>query len=217
MNRKIDVKNRFLAEKFPFLNFLSKIHIFLTFVRILPPGILSSVRYRCMKKFLTFFVLACGSYLSLPLFASPTADFSLDSLLSNLVRSEGILYTRTGSLSLSGTASSNVQTVEFSGVTLTGGVVYRTGGTLAEINSFFPSNTSLTGGTYVVSAFDGSGALLGSEQLIVDKTAPKAQKITYLDDNRNGKIDRLVIDFDEAPTGTLNLPYSTGMTVYTRK
>lgn len=170
-----------------------------------------------MKKVLAFLALACVSYLSMPLFASPTADFSIDSVLSNLVRSEGILYTRTGSLSLSGTVSSSVQMVEFSGATLTGGVVYRTGGTLAELNTFFPSTTSLTGGTYLISALDGSGVLLGSEQLVVDKTAPKAQKITYFDDNRNGKIDRLVMDFDEAPTGLLNLPYSTGMTVSTRK
>jgi hypothetical protein len=38
---------------------------------------------------------------------------------------------------------------------------------------------------------------MGSEELIVDKTQPKAQKITYFDDNHNGKIDRLTIDFDE--------------------
>lgn len=170
-----------------------------------------------MKKLLAFFILSCVSYLSIPLFASPTADFALDPILSNLIRSSGILYTRTGSLSLSGTVSPSVRTVEFSGTTLSGGVVYRTGGTLANINSFFPSNTSLSGGVYTISALDGSGILLGSEQLVVDKSAPKVQKLTYFDDNRNGKIDRIMVDFDEAPTGVLNLPYSTGMTVYTRK
>jgi hypothetical protein len=65
------------------------------------------------------------------------------------------------------------------------------------INNFFPTNTSLTDGIYNISAFDGSGISMGSEELIVDKTQPKAQKITYFDDNHNGKIDRLTIDFDE--------------------
>lgn len=46
---------------------------------------------------------------------------------------------------------------------------------------------------------------------------PKAQNITYFDLNHNGKIDQLIVDFDGALTGTLNFPYSTGMTVYTRK
>lgn len=128
-----------------------------------------------------------------------------------------MLYTRTGSLALSGTVSANVRMLEFSGTTLTGATVYRTGGTLAVINGFFPSATSLTGGTYTLSAFDGSGALLGSEWIVVDKAAPKVQKITYFDGNRNGKIDRIEVEFDEVMTGSLNLPYSTGMTVYTRK
>lgn len=107
--------------------------------------------------------------------------------------------------------------IDFSGTTSTGIAVHRTGNSLGAINSFFPSNTSLSDGTYTISALDGSGTLLGSEELIVDKTQPRAEKITYFDDDRNGKIDRLTVDFDEEIFGMPALPYSTGMTVYTRK
>lgn len=151
------------------------------------------------------------------LFASQTSDFSLNPSLSNLLQSEGIFYTRNGSLSLSGVVSQSGAVLDLSGVTSVGTPVYFSGNTLSDLNTRFSSPTSLTGGTYTISAFDGSGTLLGSEELIIDKTPPKVQKITYFDLNHNGKIDQLIVDFDEAPTGVLNLPYSTGMTVYTRK
>jgi hypothetical protein len=107
-----------------------------------------------MKKLFAFFTLIFVSYVS------PSSDFSIHSTLSNLIENGGIFYTRTGALSLTGIVSSNVQLIEFSGTTLTGGIVYKTGSTLTKINSFYPLNTSLTGGTYSVSAFDLSGALL---------------------------------------------------------
>lgn len=86
-----------------------------------------------------------------------------------------------------------------------------------SINTYFSLPTSLTGGVYDISAFDGSGGLLGSERLVIDKTLPKAQGMTYFDDNHNGKIDRLVITMDENITGTVPLPYSGGLTLSTRK
>lgn len=169
-----------------------------------------------MKRYILF-LFALFSYLTTTLFASPTLDFSLNSTVSNLIPYNGILYTRTGSLSLSGNVGPSVQLIEFSGTTLTGGIVYKTGGTLTKINSFFPSNTSLTGGTYIISAFDDSGTALWSEQLVVDKIAPRAQRITYFDVDHNGKIDGLSVDFDEPIFWIPTLPYSTGMTVYTRR
>ncbi len=170
-----------------------------------------------MKKLLAFLALTFTSYLSLPLFAFPTSDFSLDPTLSNLLQNSGIFYTRTGSISLSGTVSPSVAMIEFSGATSVGSGVYFSGNTLSDINAHFSLSTSLTGGVYTLSAFDGSGTLLGSEELVVDKTLPKAQSITYFDDNRNGKIDRLVMAMDENITGNIPLPYSGGLTLSTRK
>ena len=169
-----------------------------------------------MKRYILF-LFALFSYLTTTLFAFPTVDFSLNPIASNLIPYNGILYTRTGSLSLSGNVGPSVQLIEFSGTTLTWAMLYRTGTTLAKINSFFPSNNSLTGGTYTISAFEGSGLALWSEQLIVDKITPRAQKIKYFDLDHNGKIDQLTVDFDEPIFGTPILPYSTGMTVYTRR
>lgn len=100
-------------------------------------------------------------------------------------------------LTLSGIVSPNVSVLEFSGNTLTGAIVYFSGNTLSAMNTRFVSPTSLTGGTYTISAFDGSGVLLGSNQLIVDKIPPRAQKISYFDLDHNGKIDELTMDFDE--------------------
>ncbi len=88
---------------------------------------------------------------------------------------------------------------------------------MSDINAHFSSPTSLTGGIYTVSVFDGSGILLGSEEIIVDKTTPRVQKITYFDLDKNGKIDQLIVDFDEPIYGAPSMPYSTGITVYTRK
>lgn len=170
-----------------------------------------------MKKLLAFLALAFASYLFSPLSASPTSDFSLDPTLSNLIWNSGIFYTKTGALSLSGTVSPNVQMIEFSGVTSTGGTAYKTGGSLVEINAFFSLPASLADGTYSVSGFDGSGTLLGSEQLMVDATPPKAQSITYFDDNHNGKIDRLVMAMNEDISGNVPLPYSGSLTLSTRK
>jgi hypothetical protein len=84
------------------------------------------------------------------------------------------------------------------------------------INSFFPSNTSLTGGIYWISGMSASGDILGSEKLIVDKIAPKATSITYFDDNHNGKIDRLFIATDEIIVGTVPTPYTDYLTIETR-
>lgn len=170
-----------------------------------------------MKKLFIFLTLVFVSSLSTSLFALPTSDFSLNSISSNLVQSSGILYTRTGSLSLSGTVSPSVVVIEFSGADSVGNPVYFSGNTLLDINGHFPLSTSLTGGVYSINALDGSGVLLGSEELVIDKTAPKAQSITYFDDNRNGKIDRLVMMMDENMSGNVPLPYSGSLTLSTRK
>lgn len=49
-----------------------------------------------------------------------------------------------------------------------------------------------------------------------DTTPPKAQSITYFDDNRNGKIDRLLLLMDEPIFGPISTPYSTGIAINTR-
>lgn len=195
--------------------FLSKINIFLIIRRIF--FLIISKSIGIMKKLLAFLALTFSSHISVSLFALPTSEFSLDPVSSNLVQSEGILYTKTGSLSLSGTVSPSVVAIEFSGTTSIGDGVYFSGNTLSDINAHFPLSTSLTGGVYSINALDGSGALLGSEELVIDKTAPKAQSITYFDDNRNGKIDRLVMAMDENINGNVPLPYSGSLTLSTRK
>lgn len=143
--------------------------------------------------------------------------FSIDPIRSGLRSYNGVLYTKSGSLALTGTVDPSVSTVVFLGTTSTGGIVYATGATLGAINARYPSNASLTGGTYVISGLSLLGIVLGSETLIVDKSAPKINSITYFDDNHNGRLDRLTISTDETLTGTLYLPYSTGMTIYTRR
>ena len=87
--------------------------------------------------------------------------------------------------------------IVFSGATTTGVRVYTTGSSLSQINARFSGVTSLTGGIYSISAYNPSSELLGSEQLVIDKATPKAQKITYFDLDHNGKIDQLTVDFDE--------------------
>lgn len=49
-----------------------------------------------------------------------------------------------------------------------------------------------------------------------DITPPKAQSITYFDDNHNGKIDRLLLTTDEPILGPIATPYSTGIAINTR-
>lgn len=169
-----------------------------------------------MKKTILCIALGCALSFFASLFALPSSDFSLYPAASKLRSYDGIFYTKTGALSLSWMASENVRMIQFSGSTLTGALVYKTGSSFATINSFFPSNTSLTGGVYWISGMSGSGDVLGSEKLVVDKIAPKATSIAYFDDNHNGKIDRLFIATDEIIVGTVPTPHKDYLTIETR-
>jgi micrococcal nuclease len=55
------------------------------------------------------------------------------------------------------------------------------------------------------------------EGIVADTSPPRAQSITYFDLDHNGKVDQIVVGFDEPIFWTPSVPYSTGMTIYTRR